>query len=991
MSHPEDSISPVTSPFVSDNELEVAKPKEARTPKKQTPSKHSSSPLQMRSTPIRPKWHASMMKFSPSASRNPAPTPAGASANDSDDDDDDLEILPPKQSRAVRQLVNLSGLGSLSKAEIDKRRNNQKLAVDVMEKQREQILRDRHEKEEMIKKIRGEVLAEMKNSKKGDAEDEEFEREHLFEIARREAELIRKREIEAEKKKVEAVEIPSEDEEIQIDFDEEEQEDPEDDELVVPFDQEDEESSEDEPENDKEETLIPEATVQDVKSHRRRPQILDDDEDDNNDNPFASQATQSNPDISMTQMFQQTQTALSNSQQLKIGDFSSDEDDEEVIPATQLESSTTNANNDADGSLQDESFEFRSQKKVNFDFDTDVLPTQLSQFPEPTQVNMVQRPDMMDIVEGLRRPNDTKPGLRRKNRLDEKDTLDGAATQADLGSSMTQAIPDSTEPIGLNDTTQKIFGTAPDATQKVLGTATDTQAIPFFETQVAPEPFGQLGTANPTAKEDDSADEDEEQRIYIRRHRQPKVTKGAKPKDTGAGRELADEEAVESEDEWAGMGGNSDDEMDPEIAEELKQMVDDDESSINQTKDAAALQKLFATKKRSEDQEMEGRLHDVITGDWRKKKTKGGLLDLSDDEDFVVGENDDIETQKYKRRLKKAMERRKRKLLENDKLAAMKNDPKKQSFMKIIEGENSFMDTKRYFADADSSDDELEIIETPSTEGTQEESSKAASVEPSMAMPPPALPKRAGSVTTATAGQPPAKKRRSEVEYIRQTLSFLDEDKSDGFENQDSEVPGGGWDPSRTLGDAIDPEQLISDDEDDDAMFMQEEAPLGEPSAAQHRSTRVVNLIQERRSLTISSMTSSSSTSAIEILDDNEQISATAAGDDDNDDDDDDEVIFKCTKFQSSATSIRRARHQENSKGFSDVVVGSMLAGVGSKSSINYKKRRLGGGAGPGSEAAAAQNRVTRMRFEAVDKVIASRKQSSVLLSRKSGGSWMEE
>ena len=86
------------------------------------------------------------MKFSPSASRNPAPTPAGASANDSDDDDDDLEILPPKQSRAVRQLVNLSGLGSLSKAEIDKRRNNQKLAVDVMEKQHKQLLRDRHER-----------------------------------------------------------------------------------------------------------------------------------------------------------------------------------------------------------------------------------------------------------------------------------------------------------------------------------------------------------------------------------------------------------------------------------------------------------------------------------------------------------------------------------------------------------------------------------------------------------------------------------------------------------------------------------------------------------------------------------------------------------------------------------------------------------------------------------------------------------------------------
>ncbi|KAF5096075.1 hypothetical protein D0Z00_002906 [Geotrichum galactomycetum] len=987
MSHPEDSLSPVTSPFASDNELEVAKPKETRTPKKQASSKHSSSPLQTRSTPIRPKWHASMMKLSPSSSRNPAPTPAGAPANDSDDDDDDLEILPPKQSRAVRQLVNLSGLGSLSKAEIDKRRNNQKLTIDVMEKQREQILRDRREKEEMIKKIRGEVLAEMKKSKHGDAEDEEFERERLFEVARREAELIRKRELEAEKKKVEAVEIPSEDEEIQIDFDEEVQEDVEDDELVVPFDREAEDFSEDEQEDDNDEENL-DATVQDTKNFRRRPQVIDDEEDDNNENPFASQATQSNPDISMTQMFQQTQAASSNSQQLKIGDFSSDEDDEEVIPATQLESSTTNTNNDVDGSLQDESFEFRSQKKVNFDFDTDMVPTQLSQFPEPTQINMVQRPDMMDIVEGLRRPDGEKPGLRRKIRLDKNDTHDEAATQADLGSSVTQAVPDNTRPVGLDDTTQKVPGTALDTTQKVVGTAADTQAIPFFETQMAPGSFDQLNTAKAAVKEDEGADENDEERIYIKRHRKLKLAKEKKIKDTDAGRELADEEAIESEDEWAGMGGNSDDEMDPELAEELKQMVDDDESSINQSKDAAALQKLFATKKRNEDQEMEGRLQDVITGDWRKKKAKGGLLDLSDDdEEIVLGENDDIETQKYKRRLKKAMERRKRKLLENDKLAAMKNDPKKQSFMKIIEGENSFMDTKKYFADADSSDDELEIVNTP--EASQEEaSSKAESAEPSMAMPPPALPKRAGSVTAITSGQPPAKKRRSEVEYIRQTLSFLDDDKSDGFENEDGEGSGA-WDPSRTLGDAIDPEQLVSDDEDDDAMFIGEEPPLGEPSAVQYRSTRVVNLIQERRSLTMTSMTSSGSAAAIDILDDDEQIPAsTAVGGDD--DDDEDEVIFKCTKFHSSATSITRARNHETNKGFADVVVGSMLAGVGSKSSINYNKRRLG--AGPGSEAAdTAQNRVTRMRFEAVDKVIASRKQSSVLLSRRSGGSWMEE
>ncbi|KAF5101311.1 hypothetical protein D0Z03_000618 [Geotrichum reessii] len=671
----------------------------------------------------------------------------------------------------------------------------------------------------------------MKNSKRGDAEDEEFEREQLFEIARREAELIRKREIEAEKKKVEAVDIPSEDEEFQIDFDEEEnekQDDDEDDELVIPFDQDAEDEGDDEKDDDEDmEEAEPEAPTTEARSFRRRTQVLKDDEDDDDDNPFASQSSQSKSGISLTQMFQQTQNN-SNSQQLKVDAFSSDDDEDYVIPATQFDSSGSNFDKNAQDSICNDSFELESQKKVNFDFDTDIMPTQLSQFPEPTQVSMIQRPDMMDIVEGLRRPDNEKPGLRRKTKLSDDDTHDNAPTQADLDSSMTQAIPDCTIPIGFNNMTQKIFSTVPETTQNILGSVPDTQAIPYFETQKISNLSANPNVMNHVEKAEES-DESDSQRIIIKRHKNIKPVKEKKYKDNTIGRELADEEAVESEDEWAGMGGNSDDDIDPEMAEELKKMVDDDETGINKSKDEAALQKLFASKKRNEDQEIEGLLKDVVTGDWRKKKAKGGLLDLSDDDDgFEFDKEDDIETQKYNRRLKRAMERRKRKLLENDKLAAMKNDPKKQSFMKVIEGENSFMDTKKYFADADSSDDELEIVDTQSAEDTQEEvNSQSVSREPSIAMPPPVLFKNLSSVSS-TIIQRPIKKRRSEVEYIRQTLSFLDEDKLD---HNSSDNEDGSWDPSRTLNDAIDPEQLISDDDDVEDSLLQEETLLGAPLA----------------------------------------------------------------------------------------------------------------------------------------------------------------
>jgi mediator of replication checkpoint protein 1 len=96
---------------------------------------------------------------------------------------------------------------------------------------------------------------------------------------------------------------------------------------------------------------------------------------------------------------------------------------------------------------------------------------------------------------------------------------------------------------------------------------------------------------------------------------------------------LVAEQAEESEDEYAGLGGASDDESVGEVDEEIKQMIDEGHVEVDERKLAA----FFADKERQDDEKRINKLYkDVTTGMLRRKR--GADLDDLDDPDDEAAE-----------------------------------------------------------------------------------------------------------------------------------------------------------------------------------------------------------------------------------------------------------------------------------------------------------------------------------------------------------------
>ncbi|CAN6666756.1 hypothetical protein TRVA0_038S00936 [Trichomonascus vanleenenianus] len=162
---------------------------------------------------------------------------------------------------------------------------------------------------------------------------------------------------------------------------------------------------------------------------------------------------------------------------------------------------------------------------------------------------------------------------------------------------------------------------------------------------------------------------------------QPVKSLKSKPKSKfdkrkSAARGMADDEAVESDDEWAGLGGGSDDEGSDREGYHLENLVDD---NTGETADEAANKQLYAERELARDnKQVEKLMADVTTGAWRKRKSNlDGYLDLSD--------NDDDEF--YRRDLERREERKRLKMLEDEQLSSIANNPKCQAFIQSIADE----------------------------------------------------------------------------------------------------------------------------------------------------------------------------------------------------------------------------------------------------------------------------------------------------------------
>ncbi|KAL1958537.1 hypothetical protein VTO42DRAFT_4401 [Malbranchea cinnamomea] len=223
-------------------------------------------------------------------------------------------------------------------------------------------------------------------------------------------------------------------------------------------------------------------------------------------------------------------------------------------------------------------------------------------------------------------------------------------------------------------------------------------------------------------------------------------------------KEIVDEVAEESDDEYAGLGGASDEGSDTED-EYDREMINDNSGEVVDEKELAALNANFERER--DERDVNKLMKDITTGAFRRKRGAGGDLDLSESED---------ERLEARRRAKRREFAKMRKaLLADEKLNKLADDPKKAAFLRSIEDRD--YDDESDFLDHELKGDNLLDIDT-SQENKGEE--VADGVDASETKRP------LDSTTSDALNRMPAKFRRkaamkkpTSLAEIRQSVSFI--------------------------------------------------------------------------------------------------------------------------------------------------------------------------------------------------------------------------
>lgn len=156
---------------------------------------------------------------------------------------------------------------------------------------------------------------------------------------------------------------------------------------------------------------------------------------------------------------------------------------------------------------------------------------------------------------------------------------------------------------------------------------------------------------------------------------------------------MVDEQAEESEDEYAGLGGASEDEDAGSGDEDDKQMIDESDVKVDERKLAA----LYAEKARAQDEAQTSKLYkDLMSGALRRKRG-ANAFELDSDEDDQLAE---------RRRRRQREEARKRKLLlQDESLGKLGANDKKEAFLRAIEDRDE-ADNVDFLDGVDVDDDE---------------------------------------------------------------------------------------------------------------------------------------------------------------------------------------------------------------------------------------------------------------------------------------------
>jgi mediator of replication checkpoint protein 1 len=235
-------------------------------------------------------------------------------------------------------------------------------------------------------------------------------------------------------------------------------------------------------------------------------------------------------------------------------------------------------------------------------------------------------------------------------------------------------------------------------------------------------------------------------------------------------RAVVDEAAEESDDEYAGLGGASDEENANDVENDDDRRMIDHDANVGEG-DEAALAGYHADRERKADEAGVSKLYqDITTGRLRRRRGANDELDLSDEEDAAARKRE------AKRR---EFARMRRELLKDEAVGKIAEDKKKEAFLRSLEDRQVLSDDED-FNGPETQDQSQSQQQTqpqdPAAAATHSESTGnkrkrvlEATSEDQLNRPPPALRRNNGNKKPATLSE------------IRENLSFLvDEADSQG-------------------------------------------------------------------------------------------------------------------------------------------------------------------------------------------------------------------
>ncbi|TQS37816.1 hypothetical protein Golomagni_01695 [Golovinomyces magnicellulatus] len=240
--------------------------------------------------------------------------------------------------------------------------------------------------------------------------------------------------------------------------------------------------------------------------------------------------------------------------------------------------------------------------------------------------------------------------------------------------------------------------------------------------------------------------------------KQENIKKKKIDKKTSEARIMFNEQAEESDDEYAGLGGLSDDQSSSDEDDFDRDMIDDEsEKNVDQGELAA----FFTNRERANDEKQLQKLYkDITNGTLRRKR--GAEYELSDSDD------DGLARQRHKRR---EFAKMRKALLADERINMIATNPKSQAFLRAIEDRGCSED-ENFLNDAEIhqenqeiqsqshtetiSQDEINLIGPPSKLKESDDKSSGAMLQPNR------------DVCRLTAHKKP-----SNLSEIRHNLSFL--------------------------------------------------------------------------------------------------------------------------------------------------------------------------------------------------------------------------